>query len=96
VTDSKILGLRQHEITSAGLGDDRIGERVLAALLETGGQPQYLVASEPVVTDDLQSSVRPESTCPSVDDQRVDRAQSLDGLGIAEQYTRLCARPVAT
>ena len=86
----ELLGQAQREVASSGLGDDRIGERVLAALIEAGGEPQHLIGRFLVAPDDLAKS-RPtlRQRAGLVDDQRVDRAQPLDRLGVAEQHAGL-------
>jgi hypothetical protein len=47
----KLLGPGQGKAASFGLCDDGIGQRVLAALVETGGQSQHFICRNVVVPD---------------------------------------------
>ena len=77
----------QCQATMAGFRDDRVGQRVLAALVEAGRQVQHLLLSETFGREccmECRTSLGQGSGL--VHDQGVDLAQVLDRFGIAEQH----------
>ena len=82
------VGERDAAVSRAG--DDRRGERMLAAALEAGRQPQQRPARRGLATGvtDTQLRLALRQRAGLVDDERVDLAQDLDRLGVPEQHAR--------
>ena len=76
---------------SPRLGDDRRGERMLAALVQAGREPQDLVLGEvPPNAITSRNAGRPCVSVPVLSTISVSiGAQPLDRLGVAEQHARL-------
>jgi hypothetical protein len=95
-SESNCSGLSS-EVLLARRRHDGCAQRMLAALVEAGGQAQHLVgvgvAGAP---RRARSWAGLRSASGLVDDERVDLAQVLDRRRIAEQHAMVAPRPVAT
>ena len=77
----------QRQVATTGFRDDRVGQRVLAALIEAGRQTQHLLLGEPFGRERGVERRTPLGQGSGlVHDQGVDLAEVLDRLGIAEQH----------
>ena len=83
----ELLGLVEGQVLLPRRSDDGGGQRVLAALVETGRQAQHLVFGEARGADRaLERRPALGQRAGLVDDQGVDLAQVLDRGGVAEQH----------
>ncbi len=87
----EVLHAVELEVPASGLGHDGIGQRMLAALVQAGRQVQHLVGVEALEGHDfLERGASFGEGAGLVDDEGIDAAHVLDGLGIAEQHAHLC------
>ena len=80
--------LRQGEPYAAGMIDDGVSQRMLAALVEASGQAQHLagvIGTGAFRTMEYRATFGQRSGF--VDNERVDLAEVLDSAGITEQHT---------
>ena len=84
---------RPLEAASPGGLDDRRGERMLARLLESGGELEHVGLGERSDGGDA-GHARPAlgQRAGLVDDERVDLLQPLERLGVPDQHARRARR----
>ena len=92
VTASKSRASAQRQAARLGAAHDRLGQRMLGPALERGGEPQHLRLVVPGLgqhRDEL--GLADGQRAGLVDDQRVDRGEGLERLGVPDQHARLRA-----
>ena len=86
--------LVEFQLALGGTAQDGLGEGMLAAGFERGGEAQHIVIGEPVRRLDAgQRRLALGQSAGLVDDQRIDRGQPLERRGIAHQHAGLRAAP---
>jgi hypothetical protein len=83
----EIRRFRERQAAAASLGDDRVGERMFASLVEARGDAQHLRVVESCGSDHRAKRRLPDrERAGLVHDERIDRAQRFDRFRVAEEH----------